>query len=187
MADDNTISTKEDRIESSTDDNVVSNATDATTDDHNDDTATESSYSEESDYEGSDIDDDNLSQYSYEDDDNGRPLPMPPLKYARIIGSLPRDNNSANDSSNITTTALSVKVTCSTIGRVVIRPSPSASSADHHDGVEGDNTASSSTITTKGTTVPPGVAMGVHISEYEDDEDADRSITHIHHVITLVK
>ena len=36
-------------------------------------------------------DDDDLSQDSYQDDDRGRPLPMPPLKYARLMGSLPRE------------------------------------------------------------------------------------------------
>ena len=82
-------------------------------DDDSVDTATESYDSEED------------SQYSYEDDNDGRPLPMPPLKYARIMGSLPRDNNNSNN------TALSVKMTSSCMGRVVVRPSQTLDGKSH--------------------------------------------------------
>lgn len=111
---------------------------------------------------------DDLSQDSYEDDDRGRPLPMPPLKYARIMGSLPRDNKSNNN----TSCALSVKVTCSTMGRVVIRPSADDKSHHHHASIS--DTASGG-----------GGAAAVHISKYEDDEDADRSLTKVFHVIAM--
>ena len=127
-------------------------------------------------------DEDDLSQYSYEDDDSGRPLPMPPLKYARIMGCLPRDNkNIATDNDNTSTTttaasvALSVKVTCSTLGRVVVRPSTdSKSQYSDHQVVSSSEAAGSSTA-----------AAGVHVSEYEDDEDADRSFTKVFQVIAI--
>ncbi|KAL7498251.1 hypothetical protein ACHAWT_006183 [Skeletonema menzelii] len=117
-------------------------------------------------YEDDEYDDDDLSQDSYQDDDRGRPLPMPPLKYARIMGSLPRDKNK-----HTLSCALSVKVTCSTMGRVVIRPSADDKSHHHHASISDSAGA--------------GGTAGVHIAEYEDDEDADRSLTKVFHVIAM--
>ena len=126
---------------------------------------------------------DDLSQYSYDDGDNGRPLPMPPLKYARIMGCLPRSNNDNNHSGSSAATALSVKVTCSTIGRVVIRPSATQSSdkTHHHDHAA---LSSDGGVFTAATAT---AAIGVHnMSDYEDDdEDVDRSLTRVFHVIAL--
>ena len=127
------------------------------------DTVTNSSYDGES-------EDENTSQYSYGDDNDGRPLPMPPLKYARIMGSLPRgDSNS---------TAFAVKSTCSTMGRVIVRPSqftekggdsqlPSGST----HGVDGGRNHSGGTTDWN--------------NEYDEDDEADMSQTKIQHVLAL--
>ncbi len=159
MADDDRIMKEEDN-----DDEIKVSSSDHNAAAEND-TATES-------YDDAD-DDDLSSQYSYEDDDNGKPLPMPLLKYARIMGSLPRnhsDDNSNNSNNNTrpssSCAAMSVKVTCSTIGRVVIKSSPS-----HYDHATMSEAAVS--------------GGGAHTSEYDDDEDADRSLTRIHHVIAM--
>ena len=128
-------------------------------------------------YDSDEEDDDDLSQYSYQDDVRGRPLPMPPLKYARIMGSLPRDD----DVNNYTTSsALSAKVTCSTMGRVVIRPS--ADKSQHHDHHATISEAAASGL---GRTSASATLSGVHISDDEDDEDADRSLTKVFHVIAM--
>lgn len=124
------------------------------------DTVTESSYDGES-------GDEDSSQYSY------GPLPMPPLKYARIMGSLPRgDNNS---------TAFAVKSTCSTMGRVVVRPSqytekggdsqlPSGSRHGNSTNDDGGRNHSGSTT---------------DWNEYDEDDEADMSQTKIQHVLAL--
>ena len=124
------------------------------------DTVTESSYDGES-------GDEDSSQYSY------GPLPMPPLKYARIMGSLPRgDNNS---------TAFAVKSTFSTMGRVVVRPSqytekggdsqlPSGSRHGNSTNDDGGRNHSG------GTT---------DWNEYDEDDEADMSQTKIQHVLAL--
>jgi len=160
------------------DDEIKSSSNnDATSDNDDDDTATDSYDNDEEE------DDDDLSQDSYQDDDRGRPLPMPPLKYARIMGSLPRDDNN-NDMSNNSTTpsscALSVKATCSTMGRVVLRPSADYKS-HHHDHAS----ISEAAATGGGGGGTASTSAGVHISEYEDDEDADRSFTKVCHVIAM--
>ena len=122
-------------------------------DDDSVDTTTESYDSEED------------SQYSYEDDNDGRPLPMPPLKYARIMGSLPRDNNNSNN------TALSVKMTSSCMGRVVVRPSQTLDGKSHDlpsgskHGELGEN-------------------AGTEWNDYEEEE-ADMSFTKVYHVLAL--
>ena len=130
------------------------------------DTSTESTYDGES-------GDEDSSQYSYGDDNDGRPLPMPPLKYARIMGSLPRgDNNS---------TAFAIKSTCSTMGRVVVRPSqytekggdsqlPSGSRHGNSTNDDGGRNHSG------GTT---------DWNEYDEDDEADMSQTKIQHVLAL--
>ena len=124
------------------------------------DTVTESSYDGES-------GDEDSSQYSY------GPLPMPPLKYARIMGSLPRgDNNS---------TAFAVKSTCSTMGRVVVRPSQYTekggdsqlpSGSRHGIGTNDDGGRNHSGGTTDW-------------NEYDEDDEADMSQTKIQHVLAL--
>lgn len=107
------------------------------------------------------------SQFSYEDDDGGGPLPMPPLKYARIMGSLPRDDASKS-------TALSVKVTASAMGRVVVRPSQLdknnesliQSGSKHGDGArQRENSA--------------------EWNKYDDDDEIDMSLTRVYHVLAL--
>ncbi|KAL7543859.1 hypothetical protein ACHAXR_013228 [Thalassiosira sp. AJA248-18] len=129
--------------------------------DDSNDTATES-------YDDESGDDD--SQYSYDDDSDGRPLPMPPLKYARIMGSLPRGEDSSSSS------ALSVKITSSAMGRIVVGPSPYSdknhessmpSGSKHGEGVKA-STAESATEWT----------------EFDDDE-ADLSLTKTYHVLAL--
>lgn len=120
-----------------------------------DDTATESYYDGDT--------TDQESQLSYDDDDDGRPLPMPPLKYARIMGCLPRDG---------TSTSLSVKITSSTMGRVVVQPSlhndknlDSISSDSRH----GDRPRSDE-----------------NVAEWTDaDEEADMASIKVHHVLAL--
>ena len=87
-------------------------------------------------------------------------LPMSPLKYSRIMGSLPRDDGS---------TSLSVKITSSTIGRVVVRPSALSSSPSNNDSRKRQQ---SSDI----------------IEEYDDDHDddeIDQSLTRVYHVLAL--
>jgi len=123
-------------------------------DDDADDTATES-------YDDDESGDEN-SQYSYEDDNDGKPVPMPPLKYARIMGSLPRDSAS-------TSTALTSKITCSAMGRVVVRPSQ-YSEKSHEP------------------SLPSGSKHGESAAEwtdYDDDEEADMSLTKVHHVLAF--
>jgi hypothetical protein len=93
---------------------------------------------------------------------------MPPLKYARIMGSLPHNNASSS-------TALSVKITTSTMGRVVVRPTQLSdkntdslmpSGSKHGDGVrQVENTA--------------------EWSEYDDNDKIDMSFTRVYHVLTL--
>ena len=91
-----------------------------------------------------------------------------PLKYARIMGSLPRDAAS-------TSTALSVKITSSAMGRVVVRPSQLSdknnkssmpSGSKHGDGVMKDE-------------------IPAEWSEYDDDEEIDMSFTRVYHVLAL--
>ena len=123
------------------------------------DTATES-YDDES--------GDENSQYSYEDDNDGRALPMPPLKYARIMGSLPRDNASSSPT-------LLVKITSSAMGRVVVRPSPY--SEKNHE-----------SLIPSGSKHGEGTRHGEIPSEwteYDDDEEADMSLTKVYHVTAL--
>ncbi len=118
-----------------------------------DDTATES-------YDGDSTDQE--SQFSYDDDDNGRPLPMPPLKYARIMGCLPRDGSS---------TSISVKITASTMGRVVIQP------LQHPDKIL-DSSMSSSSRHGDGPRKDSG--------EWTDaDEEVDMALIKVHHVLAL--
>lgn len=117
-----------------------------------DDTAKESYY---------DDDDDDGSQRSYGGGGGGRPPPMPPLKYARIVGSLPRVPPAPSSSSPPTPCpALSVKITSSTMGRAVVRPPPFAERAHESP--------------------PPGPEW----DELEDDE-ADLSLDRPCHVIAL--
>jgi hypothetical protein len=108
------------------------------------------------------------SQYSYEADDGGGPLPMPPLKYARIMGSLPRDDESKS-------TALSVKVTASAMGRVVVRPSHLLDKKNESSMQSGSNHGY-------------GARQGensVEWNEYDDDDEIDRSLTRVYHVLAL--
>ena len=105
------------------------------------------------------------SQFSYDDDDDGRPLPMPPLKYARIMGCLPRDGTSYSTS---------VKITSSTMGRVVVQPSQytdkildasMSSGSRHGDGPRNDEN---------------GAELLTDV-----DEEADLALLKIHHVLAL--
>ena len=105
------------------------------------------------------------SQFSYDDDDDGRPLPMPPLKYARIMGCLPRDGTSYSTS---------VKITSSTMGRVVVQPSQytdkildasMSSGSRHGDGPRNDEN---------------GAELLTDV-----DEEADMALLKIHHVLAL--
>lgn len=121
-----------------------------------DDTATESY-----DYDGESGDEEN-SQYSYDDDNDGRPLPMPPLKYARIMGSLPRDNAEYFP-------ALSVKITSSAMGRVVVRPPLYPEKNHESQTLSGAKNGESN----------------LEWAEYDDDDEVDISLTKICHVIAL--
>jgi hypothetical protein len=121
-----------------------------------DDTATESRNGESSDED------------SYDGDDDGGPRPMPPLKYARIMGSLPRDNASSS-------TALSVKITASAMGRVVVRPTQ----------LSDKNTDSSMPSGSKHGDGARQVENTAEWSEYDDDDEIDMSFTRVYHVLAL--
>ncbi len=147
-----------------------------------DDTATES-FEEFSSSENED--DEENSQFSYQDDDDGRPLPMPPLKYARIMGALPRDGNSSSPSHP----TLSTKITCSAMGRIIIRPSASLNATNSYE----DSTILSSSR--HGDTGKSSIAgeqynnnYGSATSEgeeYNDDEEVDQATTKVFHVMAL--
>ena len=126
-----------------------------------DDTATES-------YDGESGDE--HSQYSYADDDDGKPLPMPPLKYARIMGCLPRSDDDAASPS------LSVKITASAMGRVVVRPSQYSDKSKDSSMPSGSR---------HGGTVDGYTENTAEFNEYDDDEEADISLTKVHHVLAL--
>ena len=141
-------------------------------DNHDADTATES-------YDDEDYDDDESSdnsQYSYQHQgdrsDNNMSHSMPPLKYARIMGSLPRDNNSSNESNN--STAFSIKSTCSTMGRVIVRPSQLPDKGNSRDELPSTSRHGDNNTNNIGGTV-----------DWNDDDEADISITKVHHVLAL--
>ncbi len=108
------------------------------------------------------------SQYSYEDDDGGGPLPMPPLKYARIMGCLPRDDASKS-------AALSVKVTASAMGRVVVRPSQLLDKNNDSSMQSGSKHGDGARKSEK----------SAEWNEYDDDDEIDMSLTRVYHVLAL--
>jgi len=147
-----------------------------------DDTSTES-YEEYSSSENED--DEENSQFSYQDDEDGRPLPMPPLKYARIMGDLPRDGNSLTPSHPTLTT----KITCSAMGRIIIRPSAFLNAT-----ISYDDTAmlSGSKHGDLGRSITLGAEYSINDGyansegeEYNDDEEADQATTKAFHVMAF--
>lgn len=62
------------------------------------------------------------------EDQNDYHVKMPLLKYSRINGSLPRVPASSQETSNTSTSPLSIPCKCSTLGRVVIQPARSIDS-----------------------------------------------------------
>ena len=123
--------------EQNNDNNTSCNSTNSNNDNDKgvnaDDTATElcedDYYSDDDDCSSSSYENNNNdehSQYSYQDNDEcGRPLPMPQLKYARIMGALPCGNHAKSSIylSSSPTTTLSLKITSSAMGRIVWHPS----------------------------------------------------------------
>jgi len=109
------------------------------------------------------------SQYSYTTS-NDKPISMPILKYARLMGSLPRtaettNGNDDNDKNNTSAASpFANKVTASAIGRVIIRPSQQTDNNKLSDDINNSN--------------------GIEYNSNEEDE-TDKSITKIHHVIAL--
>ncbi|KAL7546817.1 hypothetical protein ACHAWF_010150 [Thalassiosira exigua] len=126
--------------------------------DEADDTATESY--------GGDSGEEN-SQYSYNHDD-GRALPMPPLKYARIMGCLPRGKDPS-------TPFLSVKITSSAMGRVVVRPSQYMDKGNESSMPSGSRHGDGTKTSGGGNT------------EWKDyiDEEVDMSMTNVYHALAL--
>ena len=113
------------------------------------------------------------SQYSYTTASNyDKPISMPILKYARLMGSLPRtaepstniDDNGDNNTS--AAAPFTNKVTSSTIGRVIIRPSQQTDNNKHSDINNSNN------------------SNGIEYNSNEEDE-TDKSLTKVHHVVAL--
>eukprot|EP00970_Alexandrium_tamarense_P018903 scaffold13563_cov267-Alexandrium_tamarense.AAC.16 len=136
-----------------------------------DDTATESY---------NDGEDEENSQFSYNDDEYGRLLPMPPLKYARIMGSLPRQKI-ATDANTSSPSALSVDVTCSTMGQVILRPSP----LNENAGKDDESTILSASRHGDKRNIALATTNALEWDEYDDDDEADRSSTKTHQVLAL--
>jgi len=108
------------------------------------------------------------SQYSYTTSNDNKPISMPILKYARLMGSLPRTiTDRKNDEDKNSTSAAAPfanKVTSSTIGRVIIRPSQTDNNK-HSDDI--NNTRNSNGI------------------EYNEEDETDNSLTKVHYVVAL--
>ena len=120
-------------------------------------------------YDEDDVESSTNSQYSYTTDD--QPISMPILKYARLMGSLPRtttettssDDNKNSNSATTTASPFTNKVTASTIGRVIIRPSQTDN--NKHSDINNSNNSN-----------------GI---EYNEEDETDKSLTKVHHVIAL--
>ena len=115
------------------------------------------------------------SQYSYTTatSNDNKPISMPMLKYARLMGSLPRTTEPStskdNDNKNNIASAAAPftnKITASTIGRVIIRPSQQTDNSKHSDINNSNN------------------SNGIEYNSNEEDE-TDNSLTKVHHVIAL--